>query len=91
MQQIDWTPNDYSPTYQIEVDENYDFVRLIAIFNLPPEYPEAKNIPIEDGYIEYAEKAWNKNWLRDALRTSSAAAMCGSWLRDVLRKKTPDA
>lgn len=47
------TPNTYSPTYDIETDVNGNFVKLHNIWNIPPDYPEAKKITIEQHYIDY--------------------------------------
>lgn len=57
-----FTPSDYSPTYDIESDGNRNFVKLHAVWNMPPEYTEAKKIePIEKHYIDYISgKGWEK-------------------------------
>jgi hypothetical protein len=48
-----YTPNDYSPTYDIESDGNRGFVRLHAIWDIPPAWPQARQIPVSQDYIDY--------------------------------------
>lgn len=50
---VEWTPNDYSPTYNFDVDENGNFIRLNKVFDLPNGYKERKEIAIEQHYIDY--------------------------------------
>lgn len=59
------TLNDYSPTYEIEVDGNGEFVRLLHVWSFPPSYYETgeSKVPPTDHvgpshYEEYARKAW---------------------------------
>jgi hypothetical protein len=65
-----WTPNDYSPTYDIESDGNRGFVKLHAIWDIPPEYQQAKQITIEQHHIDYMSgHGWKKviehrDWLK---------------------------
>lgn len=56
------TPSTYSPTYDIESDDDGGFVKLHAVWDIPPDYPEAKKIdPIEQHYIDYIAKEEWKN------------------------------
>jgi len=47
-----YTPSDYSPTYDVESDGAGNFVKLHAVWDIPPEYPEAKQI-MEPHHVEY--------------------------------------
>lgn len=35
-----WTPSDYAPTYEFEVDAAGNFVRHLHVWSAPPEYHE---------------------------------------------------
>ncbi len=65
-----WTPNEYSPTYDIESDGQRGFRKLHAIWTLPPGWPEAKQVPIEQHYIDYisgpgwVEVLTHRDWLK---------------------------
>lgn len=49
-----WTPNDFSPTYDVETDGNGNFVKLHALWDIPPQtWPEAKQLPVTEGHIKY--------------------------------------
>jgi len=50
---VDWTPNDFSPTYRFEVDDKGGFVKLHKIFDIPTDYPQSKEIEIKQHYIDY--------------------------------------
>lgn len=50
---IDWSPNDYSPTYRFSVDDNGSFIRLHKVFNMPPYYDQSEEIQIEQYHIRY--------------------------------------
>lgn len=56
-----YTPNAYSPTYDVESDGNGNFVKLHAVWDLPPDYPEAKQImkPLHLEYIT-SEYGWQQ-------------------------------
>lgn len=55
-----YTPSDYSPTYDVESDGAGNFVKLHAVWDIPPEYPEAKQI-MEPHHVEYISgKGWGK-------------------------------
>lgn len=64
-----WSPSDYSPEYEIESDGKRGFVKLHAIRNLPHGYPEAREIPIEQHYIDFvsgdgwAQVLAQRDWL----------------------------
>ena len=59
------TQNDYSPTYEIEVDGNGEFVRLLHVWSFHPAHfknGEAKEPPTDRAgprhYEDYARKEW---------------------------------
>jgi hypothetical protein len=52
MPRVLYTPNDYSPTYDVESDGNGNFVKLHAVWDIPPEYPSAKQ-KMEPYHVEY--------------------------------------
>jgi hypothetical protein len=56
-----YTPSDYSPTYDVESDEAGNFVKLHAVWDVPPDYPQAKQI-MEPLHLEYitSESGWQK-------------------------------
>lgn len=55
-----YTPSDYSPTYDVESDGAGNFVKLHAVWDIPPEYPEAKQI-MEPRHVEYISgMGWDK-------------------------------
>jgi hypothetical protein len=55
-----YTPSDYSPTYDVESDGAGNFVKLHAVWDIPPEYPEAKQI-MEPHHVEYISgMGWDK-------------------------------
>jgi hypothetical protein len=58
MPRVLYTPNDYSPTYDVESDGNGNFVKLHAVWDIPPEYPGAKQ-KMEPHHVEYISgKGW---------------------------------
>lgn len=65
-----WTPNDYSPTYDVESDGKRGFVKLHTIWSIPPDWPQAETIPVEQFYIDYIKgQGWIKllayrDWLK---------------------------
>jgi hypothetical protein len=60
MPRILYTPSDFSPTYDVESDGAGNFVKLHAVWDIPPEYPEAKQI-MEPHHVEYISgKGWDK-------------------------------
>ena len=55
-----YTPNDYSPTYDVESDGAGNFVKLHAVWDIPPEYPEAKQI-MKPRHVEYISgEGWDE-------------------------------
>lgn len=72
---IEWTPSDYSPTYNFDVNEKGEFVKLNKIFDMPTGYPQHKEIKIEQHFIDYIsgdgfEKyKSHRRWLGDKLYT----------------------
>jgi hypothetical protein len=54
-----YTPSDYSPTYDVESDGNGSFVKLHAVWNIPPDYPDALQI-MEQLHVEYITS--ESNW-----------------------------
>lgn len=55
-----YTPSDYSPTYDVESDGAGNFVKLHAVWDIPPEYPEAKQI-MQPHHVEYiCGKGWSE-------------------------------
>lgn len=48
-----FTPDDFSPTYDLESDGQRGFVQIHAIFDIHPNYDDAQMIPIEQHYIDY--------------------------------------
>lgn len=72
---VEWTPNDYSPTYVFDVDGNGEFLKLNKIFNLPAGYKDRQEIAIEQHQIDYISgegfekyKSYRR-WIGDALYT----------------------
>ena len=55
MKTVDWTPNDYSPTYRVGVREDRT-IELLAVFDIPPIWPDAKELPIEAHHREYVAR-----------------------------------
>jgi hypothetical protein len=56
-----FTPSDYSPTYDVESDGQRGFVKLHAVWDIPPGYPEARQLPIAQHFIDYMSGAgWAK-------------------------------
>ena len=47
-----YSPNDYSPTYDVESDGAGNFVKLHAVWDLPPDLPQAKQI-MEPHHVKY--------------------------------------
>ncbi len=67
-----YTPSDYSPTYDIETDRAGNFVKLHSVWDVPPHYPQAKQI-MERLHLEYItnSEGWQKfldqqRWLGQA-------------------------
>lgn len=52
-QEFWYTPNDFSPSYFVQVEG--DEVRLLKIQDIWPGYPGAKEIPIEDHHVQYIQ------------------------------------
>jgi hypothetical protein len=52
MPRVLWTPNDFSPTYDVESDGNGNFVKLHAVWDIPPDYPRAKQT-MKPHHLEY--------------------------------------
>lgn len=50
---VEWAPCAYSPTYNFEVNDNGEFLKLNKIFDLPAGYKERKEIAVEQHYIDY--------------------------------------
>jgi hypothetical protein len=71
-QRFIWTPDEYSPVYDLESDGNRHFVKLHAVWNMWPELPGAKQITIEDHHLAYISgPGWEKvlahrDWLKQA-------------------------
>jgi hypothetical protein len=72
---MEWTPSDYSPTYNFDVNEKGEFIKLNKIFDIPSCYPEQREIEIEQHYVDYiSTKGFEKykshrKWLGDKLYT----------------------
>lgn len=72
---VEWSPGDYSPTYNFDVNEKGEFVKLNKIFNIPTGYPGQKEVKIEQHYIDYISgdgfEKYKKHraWLGDKLYT----------------------
>ncbi len=65
-----FTPNDYSPTYDVESDGRRGFVKLHAIWDIPPDWPHAKQIQIAQHHVDYisgpgwAKVLAHRDWLK---------------------------
>ena len=70
MPRFEFTPNDYSPTYDIESDGDRGFVKLHGLYDLPSGWPERRPIDIEQHHIDYISgDGWikvlaHKDWLK---------------------------
>ena len=60
--QFYFTPCDYSPTYLLESDGNRNFRKIVKIYSVPPDYPDAEEIPIDKHFVDYFENGggWQK-------------------------------
>ena len=65
-----YTPNDHSPTYELESDGNRRFVRILNIYELPPECSSTnKKLPItvhHEAYFHgdgWAKVLRQRDWL----------------------------
>jgi hypothetical protein len=65
---IKYCPSEYSPQYELEVDDAYEFIRLVAVRT--HEYPDAEELPLEPHYVEYAPRMWRESRYRKVLRTN---------------------
>jgi hypothetical protein len=60
MSNVIFWPNDFSPAYDVEYNDKKEFVRLNAVWSLPPDYPGAYQVDIEQHYIDYIkDTAWD--------------------------------
>jgi hypothetical protein len=52
---LEYTDSDYSPTYDVELDENFNFVKLHGVYNIPRCWPERKQLPNTEKYVSYVQ------------------------------------
>jgi hypothetical protein len=65
-----YSPDDYSPTFDIESDGNRNFVKLHAIYSIPPDLLQSRKMAIDQSHIDYISgDGWKRildqrDWLK---------------------------